>query len=262
MLNNNRVEGKTSGKPLIGITMRYSAAGDFYLRKEYSQAIEECGGVPVHLPLIAKPEYVRALCEILDAVVLPGSDSDVDPLLYNSEPAPQLGKVLRLRDDTDLLLIREAERRAIPVLGICYGMQILNVARGGTLIQDIGSQLPGALGHQQGEPRERLSHYVYFEEKSSLQTFQEDRKVLVNSHHHQAVKTLGRNLTVTARASDGVIEAFEDMSAAAYFVGVQWHPELNWETDHFAKHIFEVFVRAAAETNFKKIEKEQLREQK
>lgn len=256
MLDKNRVEGKTAGKPLIGITMRYSAAGDFYLRQEYSQAIEQCGGVPVHLPLIAKPDYIKALCETLDAVVLPGSDSDVDPLLYGAEPLPRLGKVLRRRDDTDLLLIREAERRRLPILGICYGMQIINVARGGTLTQDIESELPNALGHQQGEPRERLSHYVYFEEKSSFQTFQAERKALVNSHHHQAVKTLGRNLTVTARSSDGVIEAFEDLNlnAPAYFVGVQWHPELNWETDAFAKHIFEVFVRAAAEQkNMKKI---------
>lgn len=232
-------------KPHIGITMRFSTAGDFYLRKEYNEAIESLGGVPVLLPLIPKKEYLEAALSRLDGILLPGSDSDVDPLLFGEEPKKKIGKVLPRRDATDLFAIAEAEKRQMPILGICYGMQALNVHRGGTLVQDIESEVSDALAHHQGEPRERRSHNIVIEENSLLRKLAGASKIPVNSHHHQSVARAGENLKVTASALDGVIEAVEDTRDGRFVVGVQWHPELGWEEDAFSQNIFNAFIEAA-----------------
>src|SRR5262252_1047336 len=141
-------------RPRIGITMRLELeTRRFYLGRDYSEAVEAAGAVPVHLSLIPKREYIDAAVEGLDGILLPGSDTDVDPALFGEEPHPNLKRVLPEKDQTDRLVLEAAERRKIPVLAICYGMQALNVARGGTLIQDIGSQLDDTVKHQQGTPR-------------------------------------------------------------------------------------------------------------
>lgn len=225
--------------------MRLSSNGDFHLRREYSEAIETLGGVPFHLPLIPKKEFVEAALGGLDGILLPGSDSDVDPLRFGEEPHRRLGKVQPLRDETDLLAIAAAERLKMPILGICYGMQALSVARGGSLIQDIESQIPNSLQHQQGEPRDRRSHTVILAEKSLLRILSGQSRVIVNSHHHQSVSVAGENLKVTARSTDGVIEAVEDERKDRFALGVQWHPELDWENDSFSQNIFSAFLKAA-----------------
>src|SRR3954447_5459774 len=131
-------------RPRIGITMRLELATDrFYLGRHYSEAVEAAGGLPVHLPLIPKPEFMRAIMAQMDGLLLPGSDSDVDPGRYGHEPHQQLGFVVPEKDETDMLALAEAEARRLPVFAICFGIQSLNVFRGGTLIQDIPSQLPG-----------------------------------------------------------------------------------------------------------------------
>src|SRR5437868_10462604 len=133
-------------RPRIGITMRIELETNrFYLARQYSEAVEAAGGAPVHISLIPKREYISSLMEGLDGILLPGSDSDVDPLRYGRDPHPKLGSVHPLKDETDMLVLKEIERRGMPLLAICFGMQALNVARGGTLIQDIGSQLPDAI---------------------------------------------------------------------------------------------------------------------
>jgi putative glutamine amidotransferase len=237
---------KQTRRPRIGITMRIEFETDrFYLSRFYSEAVEAAGGVPVHLSLIPRAGYISEVLRELDGVLLPGSDSDVDPLLYNREPHRRLGSVHTIKDRTDLLVLEEVERRGLPLLAICFGMQVLNVARGGTLIQDIESELPEAIKHQQGAPRDRRSHRVRFPDGSLLRELAESADALVNSHHHQAIETVGRDLVATSWTADGLVEGLEDTRAGSFALAVQWHPEIGWEEDAFSARLFARFVEAA-----------------
>jgi putative glutamine amidotransferase len=235
-------------RPRIGITMRLELETDrFYLARYYSEAVEAAGGVPVLISLIPKADYVSGVMDNLEGVLLPGSDSDIDPLRYGAEPHPNLGSVHPVKDETDLLVLAEIEKRRLPLFAICFGMQALNVARGGTLIQDIPSQLPNAIKHQQGAPRDRPSHAVRLAKSSLLLSLATDEQVLVNSHHHQAVDKVGRDLIATAWSSDGLIEAVEDSRPERFALGVQWHPELGWQQDRLSQALFVRFIAAAKE---------------
>jgi len=242
------VDQKMEKRPLIGIPMRIELETDrFYLSRHYSEAVEAAGGTPVHISLIPKVDYIDSVVDCLDGVLLPGSDSDVDPIRYGQQPHQGLGTVHPIKDETDLLIIAAAERRGLPILAICFGMQVLNVSRGGTLIQDIASQVPAAIKHQQGVPRDRASHKVTLVDGSHLNRLAVDSDVvlLVNSHHHQAVETAGKDLAVVSRSSDGLIEAVEDPREDRFVVAVQWHPELGWKTDQFSQRLFKTFVDEA-----------------
>ena len=217
----------------------------FYLARHYSEAVEAAGGAPVHISLIPDSEYIDSVVEGLDGILLPGSDSDVDPLEYGQEPHPELGSVHTIKDQTDLLVIEAAERKRIPLFAICFGMQVLNVSRGGTLIQDIRSQVPDAIKHEQGAPRERPSHRVRLLENTKLANIASAADALVNSHHHQAIESIGANLIATAWTSDGVIEAIEDPRPDRFVMAVQWHPELGWQNDALSQRLFQTFVNEA-----------------
>lgn len=233
-------------RPLIGITMRHEVETErFYLARYYSEAVEAAGGVPVHLSLLPRVDYVSSIAARLDGVLLPGSASDVDPLRYGREPHPRLGQVHPLRDETDALLLAEVERRNLPLLAICFGLQIWNVVRGGTLVQDIETQLPTAIKHEQGVPRERRSHRVRLLEGSLLAELAGGETSLVNSHHHQAVETPGENLRATAWTRDELIEGLEDTRPGRWAVGVQWHPEIDFAGDEFSRNLFSNFTAAA-----------------
>jgi putative glutamine amidotransferase len=220
----------------------------FYLSRFYSEAVVAAGGAPVHISLIPQVDYVEAVVEGLDGILLPGSDSDVDPLRYGQQQHPKLGAVHPIKDETDLLIIAAAERKRLPIFAICFGMQVLNVSRGGTLIQDIGSQVPEAMKHEQGVPRDRPSHRVTLSANTRLSSMTGEGAFVVNSHHHQAIETLGANLVATAWASDGIIEALEDPRPDRFAVAVQWHPELGWERDVISQRLFEAFVTEASKT--------------
>jgi putative glutamine amidotransferase len=157
-----------------------------------------------------------------------------------------LKNVVPEKDLTDRLVIEAAESRRMPILGICYGMQAINVARGGTLIQDIGSQLENSLKHEQGRPVDRYSHSVKVDRESLLGSFDSIRangdEVRVNSHHHQAVGRVGRDLRAAAWAKDGVIECIQDIRPEFFVLGVQWHPELAWNRDPLSMDIFGSFI--------------------
>ena len=233
-------------RPRIGITMRLELETDrFYLSRHYSEAVEAAGATPVHISLIPKPDYISSVMDDLEGVLLPGSDSDIDPLRFGAEPHPNLGSVHPVKDETDLLVLEEIERRQLPLFAICFGMQVLNVSRGGTLIQDIPSQLPNAINHQQGAPRDRHSHAVNVSERSLLGSLAQRESVLVNSHHHQAVEKVGRDLVATAWSSDGLIEALEDARPDRFAVAVQWHPELGWQNDPISRALFSRFISVA-----------------
>jgi putative glutamine amidotransferase len=235
-------------RPRIGITMRLELETDrFYLARHYSEAVEAAGGAPVHIALIPEADYISAIMSELDGVLLPGSDSDVDPLRYGAEPHPNLGSVHPVKDQTDMLVLAEIEKRRLPLFAICFGMQALNVSRGGTLIQDIPSQLPKAIKHQQGAPRDRPSHAVTFAKQSLLCSLAQEAQALVNSHHHQAADKVGNELVATAWTSDGIIEAVEDSRPDRFAVGVQWHPEIGWQRDPLSKALFSRFIAATNE---------------
>jgi len=231
---------------LIGITMRlYGPENSFYLRRFYGEAVAATGGVPVYIPLIPVREYLSSLMERLDGLILSGSNSDLDPIFFGEEPHPKLGSVVPERDQTDLVLLEHAEELGLPVLAICYGMQSLNVARGGSLVQDIDSQVENPIKHEQGKPANRPSHNIEIDPDSILAALAGDARARVNSSHHQAIKRVGRNLKVIARAPDGVIEAVSDTRPDRFVLGVQWHPEIGWEQDKFSQAIFERFVEEA-----------------
>lgn len=233
--------------PKIGLTMRLELESNrFYLGRDYSEALENLGALPLHLSLIPKRQYIKNVVANLDGILLPGSDTDVDPLRYNREPHPKLKRVVFEKEETDFLVLEEAEALGIPVLGICFGMQILNVSRGGTLIQDIESEIPKPFKHEQGIPLERNSHTICVEENSLLKRLTNTEHVHVNSHHHQAIELVGKDLRITARSKDGVIECIEDKREDRFVLGVQWHPELNWKNDALSKNIFQSFIREAA----------------
>ena len=218
----------------------------FYLARHYSEAVEAAGGAPIHISLIPNSDYIESVVEGLDGILLPGSDSDVDPLRYGQQPHPELGVVQTIKDETDLLVIEAAERRRIPLFAICFGMQILNVSRGGSLIQDMRSQVPDAIKHEQGVPRDRPSHRIRLQESTKLSQIAGELDAVVNSHHHQAIESIGADLIATAWTTDGVIEAMEDPRPDRFVLAVQWHPEMGWESDGLSQRLFQTFINEAA----------------
>jgi putative glutamine amidotransferase len=201
----------------------------------------------VHVGLIPDREFISRALEACEGVLLPGSDTDVDPHRYGEEPHAAFKRNISVKDETDLIVLEEAEKRNLPVLAICFGMQVLNVYRGGSLVQDIDSQIEGAYKHDQGRPLERLSHRIEIKPDSRLRWISEEGIEKVNSHHHQSVRAVGRDLFVSAVASDGVIEAIEDPRPDRFILGVQWHPELGWKEDRFSGDIFKAFVEVCRE---------------
>ena len=220
----------------------------FYLGRDYAEAVEAAGGTPIHIALIPKEEFIIDLVSDLDGILLPGSASDVDPGYWNEEPHPKLGRVVPEKDQTDLMVLAAAEERGMPVFGICFGMQALNVSRGGSLIQDIESDVKEPIQHQQGIPRDRNSHSIKLTAGSVIEKALGVGSLTtkVNSHHHQAIRNVGKNLRPIAWASDGVVEGVEDTREGRFAVGVQWHPEVSWSWDALSGNLFRLFVDACA----------------
>jgi len=213
-------------KPLIGITCGMNEQGRYVLSKEYAAAVRAAGGEAVILPSDCKNFFPE-----VSGFLFSGGD-DVDPLLWGEARLPQLKRLEPERDRYEIFLARRAWQENVPVLGICRGMQILNVALGGTLWQDIASQLPDALPHSPDIPLEKTAHRVFFPEE-----------VYVNSHHHQGIRTLAETLSVKALAPDGLIEAFYAQSKK-FFWGVQWHPERLLNADKVGIWLFQCFIQA------------------
>ncbi|HEY8347474.1 MAG TPA: gamma-glutamyl-gamma-aminobutyrate hydrolase family protein [Symbiobacteriaceae bacterium] len=233
-------------RPLIGLTpsvAQESNRDSLYCPSDYFRAIQEAGGIPVLLPLVDNELDAALVLDKVDGLLLPGG-GDVDPVFFGEEPHPRLGTIAPERDFSEILLIREALRRDMPVLGICRGHQILAVAVGGTLIQDIPSELPGALKHEQDAPRWYASHSVSVKPGTRLAALL-GTSFRVNSFHHQSVRTVPPGWVVSAVAPDGVLEALEH-PGYRFVVSVQWHPEsFVGRGDHF-KPLFEAFMATAA----------------
>jgi putative glutamine amidotransferase len=230
------------------IPCRYNTSTSYFeLRETYSEAIYAAGGSPLLLPLISQPDYIESVIAHADAVCMSGAGNDVDPIRYGREPKPKLGPVVPQRDETDLALLAAAEKRHLPVLAICFGIQSLNVYRGGTLVQDIESEVKDPIKHMQDGSFLRRSHSINITEDSLLATLANATHAVVNSYHHQAVDIVGRDLEPIAWASDGVIEAVIDTRPDQFALGVQWHPEVGWQNDLLSQALFKHFIQVARE---------------
>lgn len=238
-------------RPLIGITAYtrdYIEKGwDFDV--SYAQnavAVEAAGGLPVLIPAKVSMETLRAIYERLDGVLLPGG-GDVDPSEYQAERHPTTGNIDHDRDRTEIALTRWAWEDSLPAFGICRGIQVMNVALGGSLIQDVPSLVAQPLRHDldPGETRSRILHDVTLAEDSRLAQIIGQAQVPVNSIHHQAIETPAPVLRVVGHAPDGVIEAVE-VAEKPFFAAVQWHPE-DMIDDERMLRVFRAFVEAARE---------------
>jgi putative glutamine amidotransferase len=230
-------------RPAVGVTIDCGKEERFFrLRHDYVRAVETGGGLPLVLAP-GVPGDAGDLLDRVDALLLTGG-ADVDPARYGEPPHEKLGRVIQERDAFELALAQEALRRDLPLLAICRGHQVLNVATGGTLVQDIPSELPGALDHDPDTERWQTSHEVEILPGTRLRAILGRDKVPVNSFHHQAVKTLGAGLTLSARSADGVVEGLE-MPTRRFVVGVQWHPESFWDRAPNFQPLFGALVQAA-----------------
>jgi putative glutamine amidotransferase len=236
--------------PRIGITCDFDAITDrrgtcsprYVLQEAYVAAVEAAGGEPWLLPHLP-PERAASVLGALDGVVLSGGGADVPPSFYGEELREPTRPCREQRAGFERALAREARRLDVPLLGVCGGLQILNVALGGTLFQDLGER-PGSLEHRQPHDKRRPQHAVEVTAGTHLAHLVGPGELLVNSTHHQLVRLPGEGLQVSATAPDGATEALE-LPAARFLVGVQWHPEsLTHDPRHLA--IYQGLVRAAA----------------
>ncbi len=214
----------------------------FCLPQYYVDCVLDAGGIPYLLPNIHS-KYADKLLESLDGLLLSGG-VDVDPATYGEEPHPELGEVDGGRDAFEVALANGARRLGLPIFAICRGVQVINVAAGGSLIQDIPSDVEGHHQHaQKTVPPNALSHSIHVKDGTRLGTIVGESKVRVNSFHHQAVDKVGRGYVVSATAADGVVEAIEDPEHP-FCIGVQWHPERMRDND-LTKALFKTFVDVA-----------------
>ncbi len=236
------------GLPAIGLTghreRNESGRASHALSEKYIQAVAQAGGAPVILPLGLPEEQVCELATRLDGLLFTGG-GDVHPQRYGSAMHPLVDSVDEDRDRTEILLVQEAARLAKPFFGICRGIQVINVALGGTLYEDILDQMPGAQPHAYSSewPRNHLAHPVRIQEDTRLAHILGGTSVLVNSLHHQGIRQLAAGAQAVGWAPDGLIEAIE-LPGHPYGVAVQWHPE--WLQEHEPmRELFRAFVEAA-----------------
>ncbi|OEH84936.1 hypothetical protein BHU72_07020 [Desulfuribacillus stibiiarsenatis] len=230
-------------KPKIAITgtaMDTKYGYGTFLNRAYSEAVIKAGGIPVLLPLTFQ-DLCDEWLDSVDGLLLSGGE-DVDPNRFGQHPIPKQGKITPDRDVLELSIIPKAIEKKIPIFAICRGIQVLNIACGGTLYQDINSQIPGTIKHSQNAPRWFGTHYIDIADNSKLHKIVQTSSMKVNSYHHQSIHTLGDGLEIVAHSSDGVIEAVEG-TENLYILGVQWHPEGMWERDSLQFELFTAFIR-------------------
>lgn len=235
--------------PLIGVTTSISFGGEnperAYVNSTYLLAIQEAGGVPVPLPPQLGDGALEELSSRLDGLLLTGG-GDLDPKTFGESPHPTVYDVAPARDRLEMDLVRRCISEGRPILAICRGIQLLNVALGGSLYQDVASDPGTEIKHQQTGPRDKLTHLVKVMSGSFLARVLGEDELRVNSMHHQAVKALGKNMVAVAHAPDQIIEGIEltDAGPDRFVLGVQWHPEELVSTDSAARNLFSAFVSA------------------
>ena len=229
-------------KPVIGISMdtgmkkKYSRFPWFAIRDNYINSIINSNGLPLMLP--SKPNLADHYFKLIDGILITGGDFDIDPKLYGEKKSKAVVRIDKQRTDFEIKIARLALKKNKPILGICGGQQLLNVALNGSLIQHI---VKITIKHEQIQPRNKFSHKVQINLKSKLYKIVKKKEFRVNSAHHQAIKKVGKNLDVNAIAEDGIIEGIESKNHK-FFLGIQWHPEFL--ISNYDKRIFKAFIKA------------------
>ena len=232
-------------KPVIGLTSSFMVHEDtekVFLPHSYFDAIRQFGGIPLLIPVLADPEELEYLLDCCDGLILTGGD-DIDPAIYGEETLYDTVVVAPERDRQERIVINMAMERNLPILGICRGIQMLNVHFGGSLYQDIPSQIPSDVKHSMEKPYHRLSHMCLVEPGSPLHALCGSLRFGVNSHHHQAVKDLAPGFVALGRSEDGIVEAICH-PGKPFCWGVQWHPERIWDIEPSSAKLFERFISA------------------
>jgi putative glutamine amidotransferase len=225
-------------KAVIGISANHNAAESLYCLKEaYVVSVREAGGVPLILPALDDVALVDEYLDICDAFIFSGG-GDIDPFYWGEVPETGLGEINPLRDSFELKLARRLLLQNIPVLGICRGCQLLSVASGGKLVQDLAT----GMSHEQNAPRYYPFHDILVYKETLLARILDNHEARVNSFHHQAVREAGVGMRVSARAPDGTIEAIESIDKN-FWLGVQWHPEFL--RDEYSRRLFRTLIEAA-----------------
>jgi len=229
-------------KPVIGMLAEVDDDRVSRMLYPYAKVIEESGGLPVLLPYVNDPEALARFVALCDGFCFTGG-ADMHPSYYREEMLPVCGTVYPCRDTLEMEVFPLAFSSQKPILGICRGAQIINVALGGTLYQDIPTQLQTDISHRQTEPRFSFSHDVKVLPGTPLHNLVGKDRIRANSFHHQAVKDLGQGLSVMALADDGVIEAMY-LEGTQYLRAYQWHPERLFDVSDENRAIFDDFIRA------------------
>ncbi len=232
---------------LIGVTASHTTSQSGLVQtsitEAYFQAILRAGGIPVLIPFEIDADKLEQLTERLDGILFSGG-GDIQPSFYNGNPHPLVDGVDIGRDQLEIDLLKQAIRAGKPFLGICRGLQLINVALGGSLYEDLIDQRPGALRHQYAPefPRDYLAHSVKLKENSQIRSLMLHPAIRVNSLHHQGIDRLAPDLRASSYAPDGLIEAVE-LPGYSFGMAVQWHPE--WMiADQDMQHLFSAFTRA------------------
>ena len=244
-------------RPIIGVTTQTLQAIDgipaalpssVVMNQRYYEAVAAAGAAPVLVPLLQELEALRATYEACAGILIPGG-VDMDPATYGESPHARLGRIDPERDRVELQLTRWAIEDRKPLLGLCRGLQVINVATGGSLYQDLESQFGGAIRHDYfptyGFDRAHISHAVAVRLASRLHAMVRVEELPVNSMHHQGVKQLGEGLVASAHSADGLVEAVESANGH-WMVGVQWHPEVFEADDPRTRELFRGFVQASS----------------
>ena len=232
-------------KPLIAIIGAVDDDRTINLQNMYNKAIEMAGGIPFVIPYTESDEILTHYAEMCDGVLFSGG-CDIEPQKYGEEKKEKCGNIQLFRDKLELEFFKKAFQAKNPIMGICRGVQLINVALGGTLYQDIPSEIPSEIAHRQTEPRTMPSHEVNILSDTPLMELIGKERMSANSFHHQSIKALGEGLEVMALADDGIIEAIF-YNGENYIFGYQWHPERLATSDADNKALFENFIAAARE---------------
>lgn len=234
-------------QPIIGIIGKTDENKKSEINRDYVYAIEQSGGVPILLPYSENADVIRSYVEACNGFLFVGG-VDIDPSYYDEKTLNDTVSVCKERDEFDFAVLREVLKTSKPILAICRGIQLVNVALGGTLIQDIPTQINSLILHKQREGRYEFSHSVSIEKNSPLYEIVKLDNLRVNSFHHQAIAKLGKDLSVMAKSEDGIIEAVCGVGDR-YIRAYQWHAELLFDVDESARQIFREFVLASAKNS-------------